>query len=144
MRHPDFPSMPRCTPLTFVLAMKACLSADLAERPTFGDLQLIFDDVIAEVASGHYINSAGQAQVCCAPLMHASGSQIACALYSDGPPLHASPSAFFKVYPISAGEFVQKLPLLKQTQIPPSPILDQAICIWSVAERVCHRVLLPG
>eukprot|EP00892_Ulva_mutabilis_P001622 jgi/Ulvmu1/11460/UM077_0003.1 len=62
VRHPAFPALPPSTPLTVELAMRACLSADLAERPAFAELQQIFDDVAAEVASGEYIDSSGNRQ----------------------------------------------------------------------------------
>jgi hypothetical protein len=62
-RHPDFPTLPESTPLTYVLAMMACLSSDLAERPTFLEMAQIFRDVQTEVRSGQYIDSCGHVQV---------------------------------------------------------------------------------
>lgn len=62
-RHPDFPDLPVSVPLTYTLAMKACLSRDPAERPTFPQLQVIIADLEDEVARGHYINGNGRAQV---------------------------------------------------------------------------------
>eukprot|EP00892_Ulva_mutabilis_P009188 jgi/Ulvmu1/6641/UM003_0279.1 len=61
-RHPDFPDLPSSVPLTYTLAMKACLSRDPGQRPTFGQLQTIISDLQDEVARGHYINSQGRAQ----------------------------------------------------------------------------------
>lgn len=77
VRNPVFPELPRSTPLTLVLAMKACLSADLADRPKFVDLHQIFADSATEVASGSYVDSSGQTQVYL-PL-HVSGVLAACA-----------------------------------------------------------------
>jgi hypothetical protein len=56
-RQPHFPHLPVDAPLTYVLAFKACLSDDPAERPSFEDLIVLLDD---EVVSGSYINSAGK------------------------------------------------------------------------------------
>ena len=63
VRHPAFPYLPATVPLTFTLTMKACLSENPDERPTFGQILTIFDDVVFEVASGSYLNSLGQMMV---------------------------------------------------------------------------------
>lgn len=76
LRHPAFPLLPPETPLTFVLAVKACLSADLTERPAFPELLQIFDDVTSEVASGSYIDSSGERQVRSLPHLPARHPRI--------------------------------------------------------------------
>lgn len=63
VRHPAFPYLPASVPLTFTLTMKACLSENPDERPTFGQILTIFDDLVFEVASGSYLNSLGQMMV---------------------------------------------------------------------------------
>lgn len=63
VRHPAFPYLPATVPLTFTLTMKACLSENPDERPTFGQILTIFDDLVFEVASGSYLNSLGQMMV---------------------------------------------------------------------------------
>lgn len=62
-RHPDFPDLPSSVPLTYTLAIKACLSREPGERPTFPQLMTIIDDLKDEVSRGHYINGNGRAQV---------------------------------------------------------------------------------
>lgn len=58
-----FPDLPASVPLTFTLTMKACLSELPRERPSFGQILSLFDDVLTEVNEGHYLNSAGRVQV---------------------------------------------------------------------------------
>jgi hypothetical protein len=63
VHHPKFPSLPVTVPLTFTLTMKACLSEVPSERPTFGQIGTIFEDLWFEVDTGTYINSSGQVMV---------------------------------------------------------------------------------
>lgn len=63
VHHPAFPSLPVTVPLTFTLTMKACLSETPSERPTFGQIATIFEDVLFEVDTGTYINSNGHVMV---------------------------------------------------------------------------------
>lgn len=63
VQDPEFPHLPASVPLTFTLAMAACLSERPADRPTFAQLGTIFSDLCSEVARGYYINSAGMLQV---------------------------------------------------------------------------------
>lgn len=67
VQDPEFPHLPASVPLTFTLAMAACLSERPADRPTFAQLGTIFGDLCSEVARGYYINSAGMLQVRRAP-----------------------------------------------------------------------------
>lgn len=60
--NPQFPEMPASVPLTYTLAMHACLSAAPEERPTFEDVTQMMEDLENEVATGEYINSLGVAQ----------------------------------------------------------------------------------
>jgi hypothetical protein len=64
MRHPDFPSVPVDTPLTCAQALCACLSVAPSQRPSFAQLVVILGDVAKEIATGRYVNSAGQSQAC--------------------------------------------------------------------------------
>jgi hypothetical protein len=71
--HPDYPNLPLHAPLTYTLAMQACLSPNATERPTFRQLVSLLDDLASEVSSGKYIDSSGKVQVqhavlCCAVL----------------------------------------------------------------------------
>lgn len=61
--HGSFPDLPSSVPLTFTLTMKACLCEQPCERPSFGQILSLFDDVLTEVNEGHYLNSAGRIQV---------------------------------------------------------------------------------
>lgn len=63
VHHPRFPSLPLTVPLTFTLTMKACLSELPNERPTFGQIATIFEDLVFEVDTGTYISSSGQVMV---------------------------------------------------------------------------------
>lgn len=63
VHHPAFPSLPITVPLTFTLTMKACLSETPSERPTFGQLATIFEDLVFEVDTGTYISASGQVMV---------------------------------------------------------------------------------
>jgi hypothetical protein len=67
IRHPDFPHLPEVAPMTYTLAMKACLSQNPEERPSFVQLLTILRDLKAEVAAGSYLNSEGAQVVCFAP-----------------------------------------------------------------------------
>lgn len=66
-RHQHFPNLPASTPLTYVLAMKAALSEQPSERPSFEDLVTLLDDTIAEVEGGTYLNSEGASMVRASP-----------------------------------------------------------------------------
>jgi hypothetical protein len=59
VRHPDYPHLPDSVPMTYTLAMKACLSESPKDRPTFAQMQTLLGDLEEEVASGQYVNSAG-------------------------------------------------------------------------------------
>jgi hypothetical protein len=61
--HPDYPNLPLHAPLTYTLAMQACLSLNATERPTFRQLVSLLDDLASEVGSGQYIDSSGNVQV---------------------------------------------------------------------------------
>ena len=61
--HDSFPDLPASVPLTFTLTMKACLCEQPSERPSFGQIISLFDDVLTEVNEGHYLNSGGRIQV---------------------------------------------------------------------------------
>lgn len=61
--HPDYPSLPAAVPLTYTLVMRACLSQDPAERPSFGHLVSMLEDLKTEVESGSYVDSTGGMQV---------------------------------------------------------------------------------
>jgi hypothetical protein len=61
--HPDFPNLPASVPLTYVLAMKACLCDAARERPSFTDLATLLEDCSSEVLSGEYTNSEGNVWV---------------------------------------------------------------------------------
>ena len=63
VHHPAFPTLPITVPLTFTLTMKACLSETPSERPTFGQIATIFEDLLFEVDTGTYISSSGQVMV---------------------------------------------------------------------------------
>ena len=60
--NPDYPNLPLHAPLTYTLAMQACLSPSATERPTFRQLVSLLDDLAAEVGSGQYIDSSGNVQ----------------------------------------------------------------------------------
>ena len=62
-RQASYPDVPPAVPLLYVLTMKACLSDQPEERPTFADLLTLLADMEAEVATGAYINSEGDAVV---------------------------------------------------------------------------------
>jgi hypothetical protein len=47
--------------------MSACLSEKPGDRPSFAQLAAIFEDLKAELASGTYINTNGNVQVCSRP-----------------------------------------------------------------------------
>lgn len=63
--HPDYPNLPLHAPLTYTLAMQACLTPTATERPTFRQLVSLLDDLASEVGSGKYIDSSGNVQVRC-------------------------------------------------------------------------------
>jgi hypothetical protein len=63
-QHPDFPYLPASVPLTYTLTMKACLSENPDDRPSFGHLTVLLQDLLHEVAQGSYINSLGHPEVC--------------------------------------------------------------------------------
>ena len=63
VRHPGYPHLPDAVPLTYTLAMKACLGEAPQERPHFAQLRTLLLDVVAEVARGRYVNTAGHASV---------------------------------------------------------------------------------
>lgn len=63
--HPEYPSLPAAVPLTYTLVMRACLSQDPAERPAFGHLVSMLEDLKTEVESGSYVDSTGGMQVGC-------------------------------------------------------------------------------
>ena len=69
-------------PLTYTLTIKACLSADASERPTYAQLEELLADMRAEVHSGHYISSKGQVTVRAAlPVgLHTRRLLLACGL----------------------------------------------------------------
>jgi hypothetical protein len=58
-----FPDVPARVPMTYTLAMKACLSTTPADRPSFQQVQTLLRDVQAEVAKGSYVDSDGAPQV---------------------------------------------------------------------------------
>eukprot|EP00892_Ulva_mutabilis_P009199 jgi/Ulvmu1/6651/UM003_0289.1 len=60
--NPDFPTLSRAAPLTYTLTMKACLSADAAERPSFAQVRTLLQDMQMELSRGRYIDSDGQVQ----------------------------------------------------------------------------------
>eukprot|EP00892_Ulva_mutabilis_P012771 jgi/Ulvmu1/9867/UM057_0021.1 len=62
LMHPAFPELPEGAPLTFTLTMHACLSPAPTDRPTFDQVQTLFNDLEDEIQSGKYINSQGQPQ----------------------------------------------------------------------------------
>lgn len=59
MRHPDYPHLPDTVPMTYTLAMKACLSHHPKDRPSFPQILTILHDLKAETETGTYINSGG-------------------------------------------------------------------------------------
>jgi hypothetical protein len=61
--HEDYPALPASVPLTYTLTMLACLSARPADRPSFSQMETVMKDMAAEVATGRYLNSAGQVMV---------------------------------------------------------------------------------
>lgn len=61
--NPDFPTLSRAAPLTYTLTMKACLSAEAAERPTFAQVRTLLQDMQRELSRGRYIDSDGLVQV---------------------------------------------------------------------------------
>lgn len=67
-QHPDFPYLPASVPLTFTLTMKACLSERPEDRPSFGHITVLLQDLLHEVAQGSFINSLGKPEVRCAVL----------------------------------------------------------------------------
>lgn len=58
-QHPHFPNLNPSCPLLYVLTMKACLSHEAAERPSFEEIQTLLQDIAREVATGTYVNSGG-------------------------------------------------------------------------------------
>jgi hypothetical protein len=56
----SFPVLNDAAPLTYTLAIKACTTANVAQRPTFAQLRELLVDLVAEVASGSYMSSAGE------------------------------------------------------------------------------------
>ena len=58
-RHPDFPSLPTTAPLTYALAMRACLSEVPSERPSFTTLVELLSNASDEIASGSYVGCDG-------------------------------------------------------------------------------------
>ena len=61
--NPRFPRLPKATPLTFTLTMKACLSNTHSERPTAAQLRTLLSDMQREVAQGRYIDCSGTIRV---------------------------------------------------------------------------------
>jgi hypothetical protein len=80
MRHPDFPHLPDSVPMTYTLAMKACLSLMPKDRPSFQELETLLGDLCVEIASGSYLNSDGVTVV--RPVPTSPCSPYVCALAS--------------------------------------------------------------
>lgn len=53
----------RAAPLTYTLTMKACLSAEASERPSFAQVRTLLQDMQMELSRGRYIDSDGHVQV---------------------------------------------------------------------------------
>lgn len=62
--NPRFPWLPKETPLTYTLTMKACLSRTASERPTASQLRTLISDMRREVSQGRYVCTEGSIMVC--------------------------------------------------------------------------------
>lgn len=57
-----FPDVLPTCPLTYTLLMKACMSRNTADRPSFAQMLQIFTDMNRELSQDRYVDSTGTVQ----------------------------------------------------------------------------------
>ena len=62
-QHPDFPNLPDYCPFTYAVLALACMAPVPGDRPPFFQVFEVLSSLDAELASGSYVDWAGQTRV---------------------------------------------------------------------------------